>query len=274
MKLTAQRSHSFIPLPWEGSCPPIWLLDSSLRVLVSALHCMEIFPIRWGSYNRVFMRDFDSLFHVENSKCQLLDAITTTTTSSSPPSSSSPPPSSLLSLAAAVFGSQALINMTFGFKWESYAEPLFFSFPCPYVLIPPVLVLPQAHLRQALPSLPPFLIKQGWPPAGSGSHSAPSSLSLTIVASLNCSSPPRNLNPSFVVSACFPLHFSSWWEGKYFDCYVIRSENSVSSLQLKVTQPRSIEHLTLRPASQFLLPFLTFSCSRVYFEPGQLCWGP
>ena len=113
--------------------------------------------------------------------------------------------------------------MTFGFKWESYAEPLFFSFPCPYVLIPPVLVLPQAHLRQALPSLPPFLIKQGWPPAGSGSHSAPSSLSLTIVASLNCSSPPRNLNPSFVVSACFPLHFLPQSTGITEGCYVSSS---------------------------------------------------
>ena len=150
----------------------------------------------------------------------------------------------------------------------------FLVFLVPVFSSSPVLVLPPAHLRQALPSLLPFLIKQGWPPAGSGSHSAPSSLSLTIVASLSCSSPPRNLNPWFVVSACFPLHFSSWWKGKYFDCYVRRSENSVSSLQLKVTQPRSIERLTLRPASQFLLPFLTFSCSRVYFEPGQLCWGP
>ena len=143
MKLTAQRSHSFIPFPWEGPYPPIWLLDSSLRVLVSALHCMEIFPIRWGSYNSVFMRDFDSLFHVENSKCQLLDAVTTTTTSSSPPSS-------LLSLAAAVFGSQMLINMTFGFKWESYAEPLFFSFPCPCVLVLPSSSSPSSSFKTSL----------------------------------------------------------------------------------------------------------------------------
>lgn len=62
------------------------------------------------------MRDFDSLFHVENSKCQLLDAITATTTSAAAAASSPPLPSSSLSLAAADFGSQMLVNTTFGFK--------------------------------------------------------------------------------------------------------------------------------------------------------------
>lgn len=182
--------HLFLSL---GKAPILLSGCLTLRVLVSALHCMEIFPIRWGSYNSVFMRDFDSLFHVENSKCQLLDAITATTTAAAAASSSPPLPSSSLSLAAADFGSQMLVNTTFGFKWESYPEPLFSVSLSLCSHPPPVLVLPPAHLREALPSLLPFLIKQGWPPAGSGTHSAPPSLSLTIVASLSCSPPHLGL---------------------------------------------------------------------------------
>ena len=124
--------------------PPIWLSGSSRRVPCSPLH--GDLSIRWGSYSSVFMRDCDSLF----------------TTSSPPPSSSS--------LAAADFGFQMLINMTLGFKWESYPEPLFSVFLVCMFSFPPVLVLPPAHLRETLPSLPPFPMKQGWPPAGSGPH--------------------------------------------------------------------------------------------------------
>lgn len=83
--------------------------------------------IRWGSYSSVFMRDCDSLF-----------------------TTSSPPPPSSSSLAAAGFGFQMLINKTFGFKWESYPGPLFFSFPCPYVLIPPSSSPPSSPFKRSL----------------------------------------------------------------------------------------------------------------------------
>ena len=104
--------------------PPIWLSGSSRRVPCSPLH--GDLSIRWGSYSSVFMRDCDSLF----------------TTSSPPPSSSS--------LAAADLGFQMLINMTFGFKWELYPEPLFFSFPCLYVLISPSSSPPSSPFKRNL----------------------------------------------------------------------------------------------------------------------------
>ena len=130
-----------------------------------------------------------------------------------------------------------------------------FSSPRPYVLITPSSSPPSSPFVRSL-TLFAFLPNQaGLGPCCLWDSLHSSCLPLTVGASLNCSSPPGNPNPSSVVSVFLFISPLDKREN-ILTPRIRRSENSVSSLGLEVShQPKPTEHLALRPASQFLLPF-------------------
>lgn len=185
-----------------GPSPPFWLSGSFLCALFSVLHCMEVFPTKWGLCSDTYVKNVEQFVpgrkHSENVNFQLLLWL------------------SLLSLSSAIAAEfsalQCLWIWLLGSNWGSIL-----SLPFQFSLS--LWTHAGAHAWEGSPHLLPSWVQQGWPSASSLFSLSLSPHRGSYLLRKTFASPPpwhhsfRSLHsPIYCQHFCFPLRLTSWWE--------------------------------------------------------------